>query len=99
MEDFVYRAGSNGGSLTAAGLLATFDPYGQINPRSFCVPYLGQAIDFRLYGKSAGDMPVFSSFVHSPPNYIRSTTCWAAGIDLCSASVWNSHTQHQGAGT
>src|SRR6266511_868121 len=56
-------------------------------------------IDWRLVGKTASNLPLYTTQVHTgTPAYVRSTTCWAAGIDLMSASVWNSHFFAQGGG-
>lgn len=87
-----------GGTLQSRESLATFDRFGQIARNSVFFT-IAQSIDGRLPGKTAANMPIFSTQIHTgSPRYVRNPNCWAADIDMCSASVWNSHFFAQGGG-
>jgi hypothetical protein len=50
---------------------------------------LTAAIDSRLAG--AGTKPIFATKDAANSNYVRSTSCWAADVDLTCASPWSNY--------
>jgi hypothetical protein len=83
----VERVGS--GTLTATSLNATTM---NVGPRT---------IDDRISGLTASNSTqlLYSTQDHTTPTYVRSTTCWARGINLTCVSPWNSGNANLWAGT
>jgi hypothetical protein len=70
--------------LVPAAELSTADPQANIT----------LAIDDRIAGLTANSSTknLYSTYDHATPSYVRSTTCWLAGVDTSAVSVWNSAT-------
>ena len=48
------------------------------------------AVDQRIAGANPSNaLPIFAVQDHANTNYVRSTNCWAADVDLTCASPWN----------
>lgn len=61
---------------------------------------VADAVDLRIAGKSpVTDLQIFTTQNHAAQTYVRSTSCWAADIDLTCLSPWNNRAGSQRAGT
>lgn len=73
--------------------------YRQLAPRAIPYSTFSENVDKLLWGKATGDIPVFSTFDHATPSYIKNTSGILADVDLTCCSVWNSDYGQEKAGT